>query len=839
MRYDPKRIEKKWQRFWEENAVFKTPPRPGRPKFYVLDMFPYPSGQGLHVGHPKGYVASDIVARYKRMRGYDVLHPMGWDAFGLPAERQAMSEGKHPAEITRRNIDTFRRQLKMIGLSYDWDREFSTTDPDYYRWTQWIFLKLFERGLAYQAEVPVNWCPALGTVLANEEVKDGVYVETGDPVERRLMKQWMLRITAYADRLLEDLDSLDWPESVKEMQRNWIGRSEGARVVFDIQGSDAKLEVFTTRPDTLFGCTFCVLAPEHPMVMELTTPEHRADMEEYVARSSRRLERERMAESEPRTGVFTGSYAVCPVNGRPVPVWVADYVLPGYGTGAIFACPAHDERDWAFARRFGLPVVEVVKGGDVERGAYTGDGPHVNSEFLDGLMTEEAKRRMIEWLEEHGKGRAEVTYRLRDWLFSRQRYWGEPIPVLHLEDGTTVPVPEEDLPVELPHLDDITPLPDGRPPLERASDWVRTVDPRTGKPARRETNTMPQWAGSCWYYLRFIDPRNDDAPWDRGLEEAWMPVDLYVGGTEHATLHLLYARFWHKVLYDLGLVSTPEPFKKLFNQGMILARSFRDKRGRYYFPHEVEKRGERWVVRSTGEEVESRIEKMSKSKRNVVTPDEVIERYGADCLRLYEMFIGPLEDDALWQTENIAGIKRFLEKVWRLLYRDEAAAPGALDEGPLPTPIERLLHKTVKKVTLDLENLRLNTAISALMVFVNEAQRMEKPHRRVLETLVKLLSPFAPHIAEEMWRALGHEDTIAYEPWPTWDEDLTLEETVKVPVQINGKLRQVIEVERGTPQEDVVAKAREDPKVASYLDGAEIKKVVYVKDKLLNFVIAR
>lgn len=848
MAYDHKEIESKWQRYWEENRTFRTKNDLSKPKYYALDMFPYPSGQGLHVGHPKGYVGSDVIAHYKRMRGYDVLHPMGWDSFGLPAERQANKEGIHPAAVTKRNIETFRNQLKEIGLSYDWDREISTSNPDYYKWTQWIFLKLYERGLAYQAEVAVNWCPALGTVLANEEVKDGVYVETGDPVERRLMKQWMLKITNYAERLIRDLDLLDWPESVKEMQRNWIGRSEGARVRFQIAGSSLSFDVFTTRPDTLFGCTFCVLAPEHPLVDRIVTEDKRRDVKNYIEQAKQKPERERLAEAEPKSGVFTGAYAVCPVNEMPVPVWIADYVLTGYGTGAVFACPAHDERDHAFAKRFGLPIIEVVSGGNVEDEAYAGDGPHVNSEFLDGLDTGNAKTRIIAWLEKNGHGEGQVNYRLRDWLFSRQRYWGEPIPVLRLDDGATVPIPEEYLPVLLPELDEITPTPDGRPPLARAEDWVRTTDPQSGKPALRETNTMPQWAGSCWYYLRFIDPHNDNLPWSEKLEQRWMPVDLYVGGTEHATLHLLYARFWHKVLYDLGYVSTPEPFQKLFNQGMILARSFQDYRGKYYYPNEVEEKSGKWVVRNTGEAVETKIEKMSKSRYNVVTPDEIIEEYGADCLRLYELFVGPLEENALWQTENISGIRRFLDRTWRLFFSEEEKSRGGLRTASKPDSesaddfqddgeFQALLHRTIKKVTEDIESLQMNTAISALMIFVNEATKRGRISCSALSAFARLLAPFAPHISEEFWHSLGNRDTVIYAPWPEYDPAKIIEEKANIPIQINGKLRGVVNVPRGSAEDAVRKAALEDPNIARHLEGVKINKVIFVQDRLLNFVV--
>lgn len=835
--YNHKQIEHKWQQHWEEHRTFKSGHLESRPKYYVLDMFPYPSGKGLHVGHPKGYVGSDVVARYKRMRGYDVLHPMGWDAFGLPTERQAGKEGVHPAAITTRNTDTFRKQLKQLGLSYDWEREICTSDPNYYRWTQWIFLKLYEQGLAYQAEVAVNWCPALGTVLANEEVKDGVYVETGDPVERRLMRQWMLRITDYAERLLKDLDLVDWPESLKEMQRNWIGRSEGARVRFQVADSSLSFDVFTTRPDTLFGCTYCILAPEHPIVAQIVTPQRRQEIADYVEQVSRRSERDRLQETEVKSGAFTGAYAICPVNGKRVPIWIADYVLLGYGTGAVFGCPAHDERDYAFAKRFELPIIEVVQGGHVEQQAYTGDGPHVNSEFLDCLDIAAAKTRVIAWLTERDRGEAQVTYRLRDWLFSRQRYWGEPIPILFQEDGTTVPVPEQDLPVTLPFLEEISPTPDGQPPLARAAYWVHITDPLSGNSSVRETNTMPQWAGSCWYYLRFIDPHNEKAPWDKELEQRWMPVDLYVGGTEQATLHLLYARFWHKVLYDLGCVSTPEPFQKLFNQGMILSRSFRDGRGKYYYPDEVTEKDGQWLSRNSGEPLETKIEKMSKSKCNVVTPEQVIDEYGADSLRLYEMFLGPLESEAVWQTEQIVGVRRFLERTWRLFFpegqREQKVNKGFRDDDELDV----LLNKTIKKVTEDIENLRLNTAISSLMALVNEATRRQRVSLSTLDKIVRLLAPFAPHIAEELWQHLGHRDTITYAAWPEYDIAKIVDERVTIVIQVNGKVRGVVEVPRNSTEEDVRKAALEDSKISTYLEEQSTVKMIFVPDKLMNFVV--
>lgn len=835
--YNHQQVETKWQRYWKKNRTFSVVNVPARPKYYVLDMFPYPSGKGLHVGHPKGYVASDVVARYKRMQGYEVLHPMGWDAFGLPTERQASKEGVHPTVVTKRNTDLFRKQLQILGLDYDWELEIFTCDPAYYRWTQWIFLKLYKQGLAYQANVPVNWCPALGTVLANEEVKDGVYVETGDPVERRLMRQWMLKITAYADRLLEDLDLLDWPESLKEMQRNWIGRSEGTLVRFQVAGSSLSFNVFTTRPDTLFGCTYCLLAPEHPLVTKVVTQEKRQTINNYIEQASRRSERERLAQNETTSGVFTGAYAICPVNGQRVPIWIADYVLLSYGNGAIFGCPGHDERDYAFAQRFGLPIIEVVQGGNVKQQAYTGDGPHINSNFLNGLNIATAKEKIVNWLTQQGHGKAKVTYRLRDWLFSRQRYWGEPIPMLFREDGTTVPVLEQDLPVALPYLEEISPTPDGQPPLARAQDWVKTIDPFTGNLAFRETNTMPQWAGSCWYYLRFIDHKNEQVAWDKALEQRWMPVDLYIGGAEHATLHLLYARFWHKVLYDLGYVSSPEPFQKLFNQGMVLSRSFRDARGKYYYPHEVMQKEGQWFTRDTDELLETRIEKMSKSKCNVVTPDEVIEEYGADSLRLYEMFLGPLESEAVWQTKQIVGVRRFLERTWRLFFPEEQLVQKVSQESQVNNELDILLNKTIKKVTEDIENLRLNTAISSLMTLVNEATKRQQVSSPMLETVAKLLAPFAPHIAEEFWHHLGYQNSITYASWPEYDVAKIVDEQISIAIQVNGKLRGVIEVPRGSTQEDVHEAALDNSRIANYLGANSIIRVIFVQDKLLNFVV--
>ncbi len=838
--YDHRSIDGKWQERWRARDTFATPTRRDLPKYYVLDMFPYPSGAGLHVGHPKGYVATDVVARARRMMGYNVLRVMGWDSFGLPAERQAVREGKHPREITERNIRTFKTQLERLGLSYDWSRELATSDPGYYKWTQWIFLKLYDKGLAYQAEVPVNWCPALGTVLANEEVQDGRYVETGDPVERRTMKQWMLRITEYADRLLDGLDGLEWPEGIKEMQRHWIGRSVGAEIRFTVEDREREIEVFTTRPDTLFGATYLVLAPEHELVGEITSEAQRGAVDRYVAEALARSERDRVSEAAEakKTGVATGARAIHPVTGESIPIWIADYVLASYGTGAIYACPAHDERDHAFAMQFDLPIREVVAGGDTSREAYLGDGPHVNSDFLDGLYTEDAKAKMTAWLEERGKGTRQVNYRLRDWLFSRQRYWGEPFPILELEDGTTKPVPESELPVVLPELDAYKPTEDGRPPLARAEDWVQTRDPDTGEPARRETNTMPQWAGSCWYYLRFISPTDDAQAWDPAEERHWMPVDLYVGGAEHATLHLLYSRFWHHVLYDLGLVSTPEPFQRLFNQGMIHATAYQDARGRYYGTDEIEERAGRFFVAGSDTEVSTKREKMSKSKMNVVNPDEMCETYGADALRLYELFMGPLEEGPDWDTSGVAGTRRFLDRVWRLVVDP---ATGSLsekltDEDIENRELERALHSAIKKVSEAVETLRFNTAISEMMVFVNEATKAGAIPRSWVIALVKALAPFAPHVCEELWERLGGEESLAYAPWPAYDEAKLARETITIAVQVSGKTRATIDIPAEAGEAEAIAAAKADAKIASHIEGKRLVREIFVPGRLVNLV---
>ncbi len=832
--YDHRALEAKWQTYWAANKTFATPSDRTRPKYYVLDMFPYPSGVGLHVGHPKGYVATDVVARARRMLGYNVLHAMGWDSFGLPSERQAVKEGISPQEVTSRNIATFKRQLTMLGLSYDWDRELATSDPSYYKWTQWIFAKLFERGLAFEAEVPVNWCPALGTVLANEEVKDGVYIETGDPVERRNMRQWMLKITDYAESLLATLPDVNWPEGIKKMQVDWIGRSEGALVRFAVEGSNQNIEVFTTRPDTLFGCSYVVLAPEHPLVAEITSAAQQNAVVGYRDTVGRRSDRDRTSDAAdaPKTGVFIGAYAVNPINGERVPIWIADYVLANYGTGAVFACPAHDERDHAFARRFELPIIEVVAGGNVQEAAYTGDGPHVNSGFLDGLDNSAAKRVVIERLRIGNHGEGTINYRLRDWLFSRQRYWGEPVPVIHV-DGKTKLLPLDHLPVTLPVMDDYRPTADGQPPLARATQWLRTTDPETGKAALRETNTMPQWAGSCWYYLRFIDPKNDKAAWDPEEERYWMPVDLYVGGAEHATLHLLYSRFWHHALHDLGLVSTREPFQRLVNQGMIHGTSFRDARGKYYTREEVIERDGQWLTLD-GTTVQARREKMSKSKSNVVNPEDMCREYGADSLRLYEVFMSPLEDGGDWETAGVAGCRRFLDRVWRLVSEGNKLTHDAVDAPDM----ERALHGAIKRVRLSVESLKFNTAVSDLMVFVNEATRAERLPIAWFDAFVRILAPFAPHIAEELWAHLGHQGSVSDAAFPDHDEAKLKRETITVAVQVNGKMRASVEVDPDIDSAALLAFVRAEPNVARHLEGKTIRREVVVPKKLVNFVVA-
>ena len=837
--YNPREIEPRWQQYWEEHKTFKATLDLAKPKYYVLDMFPYPSGDGLHVGHPEGYTATDIVARMKRMQGFNVLHPMGWDAFGLPAERHAVRTGEHPAVITGKNCDNFRRQIQSLGLSYDWDREISTTDVDYVRWTQWIFLQLYKEGLAYPAEVAVNWCPALGTVLANEEVKDGRYVDTGDPVEKRKMRQWMLKITLYAQRLLDDLEGLDWPESVKTMQREWIGRSEGAEVSFKIADSEREFVVYTTRPDTLFGATYCTMAPEHPFVSQICSDEQRAAVTEYIEAAARRSDVDRAAVGQQKTGVFTGAYAINPVNGQRIPIWVADYVLWGYGSGAIMAVPAHDDRDYEFAKTFELPIVEVISGGDISETAFTDseNGVLVNSGEFDGLKVPEAKKRIIAWLEEEGIGKGAVNFKLRDWLFSRQRYWGEPFPLLNREGGTVVALRDEDLPVQLPVMDNYKPTDDGRPPLARAEDWCRVTDPETGEVLMRETNTMPQWAGSCWYYLRFADPRNTEQAWSKEAENYWLPVDLYVGGAEHAVLHLLYARFWHKVLYDLGYVHTVEPFQKLYNQGMILAESYRDTRGKYYKRAEVERDGKDWKVIATGEPVQTQIEKMSKSRYNVTNPDDVVKEYGADSMRIYEMFLGPLDRDKPWTDEGIRGCFNFLRRVWHLLVsRDGVFGEKLVNTAP-NEEWQRLTHRTIKAITEDLEQLKFNTCVARLMEFVNEAYKQDELPRESIETFVLLLAPFAPHIAEELWKLLGHTESLAYAAWPKYNEAWCVLEEITVAVQVNGKVRASFEVAAGTDDEAVLEMALAHERVQHWIEGKTVKFKKRVSERVVSLAV--
>jgi leucyl-tRNA synthetase len=858
MPYPFSTIEPRWQKYWDDRKTFRSEESPTKPKAYILDMYPYPSGAGLHVGHPEGYTATDILSRYRRMRGYSVLHPMGWDAFGLPAERYAMQTNVHPRITTEQNIATFRRQIKMLGLSYDWSREIDTTDPRYYRWTQWIFLRMYDSWfdprtrraapiatligefsthgssaisagrtfsasgwkamgarerqeilsrfrLAYVAEIPVNWCEALGTVLANEEVAE--WTEKGYTVERRPMRQWMMRITAYADRLLDDLADLDWPASTVEQQRNWIGRSEGAEVTFPLSGAEGGIRVFTTRPDTIFGATYMVLAPEHSMVTSLTDPSRLGEVDAYRAKSSLRSELERGADAD-KTGVFTGGFAKNPATGKDIPVWIADYVLSGYGTGAIMAVPGHDQRDFDFAKKYALPILEVVKGGVHGGSAFTEDGVAVNSSngeiSLDGLPTAEAKKRIIRWLETKGLGSGTVQFKLRDWLFSRQRYWGEPIPIIHYEDGTMEPLPESELPLLLPDLKKFQPSGTTESPLALAEDWVSVVDRATGRKGRRETNTMPTWAGSCWYYLRFISPGNDEVFCDPELEKRWMPVDLYIGGSEHTVLHLMYARFWHKVLFDLGYLSTKEPFSRLRHQGIILGEDSR---------------------------------KMSKSRGNVINPDEVVREYGADSLRLFEMFMGPLEEMKPWSTTGVEGVSRFLGRVWRLFVTDEDTLDPELKVIPITRDLETVYHYTIKKIGDDIEALRLNTAISQMMIFVNEVMKSGSRPRQILEPFVLLLAPFAPHIAEELWHRLGHPGSLAFEPWPSFDPAMLRKSAVEIVLQVNGKVRSRLSVPVDTPESELEALARADADVLRHTEGKNVIKAIVVRNRLVNLVV--
>ncbi|MBR4675036.1 MAG: leucine--tRNA ligase [Victivallales bacterium] len=855
--YNPGAIEPKWQAYWAEHKTFKAIDCDySRQKLYVLDMFPYPSGAGLHVGHPEGYTASDIWCRYKRMRGYNVLHTMGWDAFGLPAEQYAIKTGTHPAVTTAKNIATFKRQLEAFGFSFDWDREINTTDPKYYKWTQWIFSKLYEQGLAYESEEPVNWCPDLGTVLANEEVINGRSEVGNFPVIRKPIRQWVLRITKYAEKLLDGIDGLNWPEGTKEMQRNWIGKSTGAEVDFTVAGTDTKITVYTTRPDTLFGATYMVLAPEHPLVEKITAPECREAVEKYVAETRTKSDLARTEDNKDKTGVFIGAYAINPVNGTKIPIWISDYVLISYGTGAIMAVPAHDTRDFEFATKFNIPIICILKpteeackaeGVALEdvlagRACWTGDGvlfQSGNDEVqLDGLCVADAKKTIIDWMHKKGIGTPTVNFKLRDWLFSRQRYWGEPFPLVHMEDGTVQLVPESELPVVLPEMEDYKPTKDGEPPLARAKEWLKYTDPVTGKKGLRETNTMPQWAGSCWYYLRYIDPHNDKAAWDPEKEKYWMPVDLYVGGAEHAVLHLLYSRFWHHVLYDLGLVSTPEPWKRLVHQGMILGISYKDQRGVLVPNDQVEARGEEYFSKETGEKLTMLPAKMSKSLKNVVNPDDIIKRYGADSFRLYEMFMGPLAEVKPWNTEGVEGVNRFLNRLWRSLVDVNTGNLSAdVTDDPLSEEMERLLHQTIKKVGEDVESLSYNTAISQLMIFLNEMYRQPKRNRKAMETFVLLISPMAPHIAEELWQKLGHAETLAYEPWPTYDESKLKAQNVEILVQVLGKPKARIQVPVDLDKDALCKVALENADVQAAIAGKTIVKSIAVPGRLVNFVV--
>jgi leucyl-tRNA synthetase len=843
--YNSSAIEKKWQQFWEENKTFRANDcDDSRPKYYVLDMFPYPSGQGLHVGHPEGYTASDIVARYKRMNGFNVLHPFGWDAFGLPAEQNAVKTGTTPKTTTQKNIDNMRRQTKSLGFSYDWNREVNTTDPNYYKWTQWIFLKFFnsyfddaeqkakpieqlpipdglskaekqkyidDHRLAYEAKVPVNWCPALGTVLANEEVVGGVSERGGHPVIRKPMRQWMLRITRYAERLLDDLAEVDWPEPIKKLQIDWIGKSIGAEVDFKIEGFNEVIRVFTTRPDTLFGATYMVLAPEHPLVDKITTKGQKEDLKKYCEEAARKSDLDRTDLAKEKTGVFTGAWAVNPVNDERIPIWISDYVLISYGTGAIMSVPAHDERDFEFAREFDLPIIPVVQPDDAEQAVlvkqdklcFVGDGKAINSGQFDGLPTAEFKEQITNWLADRGLGQKAVNYKLRDWLFSRQRYWGEPFPILHTEEGDVLGLSEQELPLELPEVGNYKPAGTGESPLANVEDWVHVTLPDTSK-VKRETNTMPQWAGSCWYYLRYLDPNNNQRGWDPEKEKYWMPVDLYIGGAEHAVLHLLYARFWHKLLYDLGYVSTKEPFKKLVNQGMIL-----------------------------GEDGQ----KMSKSRGNVVNPDKVIADYGADSMRLYEMFMGPLEATKPWSMQGVEGVHRFLQKAWRMIVdEDTSQLCEAVKQADADETTLRLLHQTIRKVGDDIETFNFNTAISAMMIFLNHLSKQTVRPKAVIEPFLLILAPFAPHIAEELWEKLGHTESLTYQPWPKYDKELIKEKEIELAVQVNGKIKDRIVVPADADEKQIESEALSNVKVNTAMGGKPAKKIIVIKPRIVSIV---
>ncbi len=836
-KYDPKAIEKKWQKFWKEKKSYRTAIDHQKPKYYILDMFPYPSGAGLHVGHVTGYTGTDIVARYKRQKGFNVLHPMGWDSFGLPAEQFAIRTGTHPAITTKANIETYRRQLESLGFSYDWDREIATSDPSYYKWTQWIFTKLFEKGLAYEAEINVNFCPALGTVLANEEVENGCSKEGGYPIERRPLKQWILRITAYADRLLADLDLLDWPDHLKRLQSSWIGRSEGALVTYVEECTHEPITVFTTRPDTLFGATYLILAPEHPLVDQITTPGQKEDIDAYCRMTAAKSDLGRTDLAKEKTGVWTGTNVLDPITGHKIPVWVADYVLMGYGTGAVIGVPSTDERDFEFALQYKLPIVPVYDPGPIAdreavlhgKKCWTEDGTVINSSFLNGLRMSAAKEKIIQWLEEHSKGKRTVTYKLRDWLFSRQRYWGEPIPILHFADGTMRALDLDELPLVPPSLDDYKPAGTPQSPLAKVKEWIEIIDPKTGKKAMRETNTMPQWAGSCWYYLRFCDPRNSQEAWSREAEKYWMPVDLYVGGIEHAVLHLLYARFWHKVLFDCGLVHTSEPFMTLRNQGLVTARSYKMTRGGYLHSDDVAEKNGHFFSKESGEELFVQMEKMSKSKLNGVSPDEIIEEFGADSLRLYEMFMGPFEREKVWNTDAVNGCRRFLNRFYDTVYSNKVSDASNLEA-------LKLTHRLVDTVTKDIENLQFNTAIARMMEYLNALIPLDQYPRDCLKMAVQMLYPFAPHIAEELWEELGEKQSLITAPIPAVDSQYLVDETAVYIVQVNGKLRGRFELPRDKTEEELMDLVRKKPEMGKHLTG-EIIKTIFVPNKLLNIVL--
>jgi leucyl-tRNA synthetase len=839
MEYNHLEIEKKWQDFWDKNKVFKAEINNNQEKYYVLDMFPYPSGSGLHVGHPEGYTATDIVSRLKRMKGKNVLHPMGWDAFGLPAENYAIKTGVHPKKSTQENIKTFKRQIKSLGFSYDWDREINTTDPNYYKWTQWIFKQLFLKNLAYEKEMLMNWCPTCKIVVANEEVENGVHERCECPVEKKKTKQWMLRITAYTEKLLKDLETLDWSDSIIEMQKNWIGKSEGANVFFEIEGFEEKLEVYTTRPDTLFGCTYMVLSPEHPLVEKITTKKYQAEVKDYLVKTAKKSERERKIDEKEKTGVFTGTYAINPVNEQKIPIYIADYVLMDYGTGAIMAVPAHDLRDNEFAKKYQIKIVEVIKNSNNEEVVL--EGEMINSKFLDGLNSSLAKKKMIQYLEEKKLGEKKVNYKLRDWVFTRQRYWGEPIPLIHGEDGKIYSLADSELPLVLPEVSKYEPTEDGESPLAQNEDWVNVrfdlnaegeaILSDNGKlKGKRETSTMPNWAGSSWYWLAYLDPNNNKELLSQTKEKYWGQVDLYVGGAEHAVLHLLYARFWHKFLYDLGVVSSVEPFQKLRNQGMILAFSYKNEFGKYFHPSEVEEKNGEFFSKTDQKKLVAEVEKMSKSKNNVVNPDDVIKEYGADSLRLYVMFIGPFEQTVVWDTKGILGVRRFLEKVWRIQTK--------IKDIEISDNLNKKLHQTIKKVDEDTENFKFNTAISSMMVFVNDLSKEKIVPQKLWSDFLKILSPYAPHITEELWSLLGNTKTIAYEKYPQVNLDFLKEDKIKIIVQVNGKLRASLEVDKSLNKEELLSLAKEEQNVSKFLNGKIIKEI-YVPNKLVNFVVKK